>query len=175
MYFVLPCTSTLTVFVQLYFVLRPHILGSVLLKLCGCFSPYNVQLFSRCFIRRRSHLRVEFFDLASHRFQFGFACAAFPFYFSSSLELFSLFFIHNNTVKSCFQGYVLSSPKTLYFFLEKKAVNTVSGLFCNQISFCCRLFTRAKIPMPRAWGPRLMHIYKLDVRLDSHGFPVIRD
>ena len=111
LYFVLPCTLSLTVFVQLYFVLRPHILGSVLLKLCGCFSPYNIQSYSRCFIHGCSHPRVEFFDLASHSFQFGFACAAFPFYFSSSLELFSLFFIHNNTVKSCFQGYVLSSPK----------------------------------------------------------------
>ena len=83
------------------------------------------------------------FNLASHRFQFGFACAAFPFYFSSSLQLFGSFFIHNNTVKSCFQGNVLSSPKILYFF-------TVSGLFRNQISFCFRLFTRAKIPMARA-------------------------
>ena len=64
--------------------------------------------------------------------------------FFTSLQLFVLFFIHNNTMKSCFQGYVLSSPKILYFYLEKKAVNTVSGLFRNQISFCCRLFTRAK-------------------------------
>ena len=40
-----------------------------------------------------------------------------------------------NTVKSCFQGYVLLSPKTLYFFLEKKAVNTVSGLFLQSNQF----------------------------------------
>ena len=114
-------------------------LGSVLLKACGCFSLYNFQSFSRCFIRRRSHPRVEFFDLASHvashRFQFSFACAAFPLYFSSSLQLFGLFFINNNTVKSCFQGYVLSSPKILYFFLGKKAVNTISGLFSQSNQF----------------------------------------
>ena len=110
-------------------------LGNVLLKSCGCFSPYNFQSFSRCFIRRRSHPRVEFFDLACHRFQFGFACAAFPFYFSSSFQLFGLLFIHNNTVKSCFQGYVLLSPRLLYFFLEKKAVNTVSGLFWQSNQF----------------------------------------
>ena len=40
--------------------------------------------------------------------------------FFTSLQLFGLFFIHNNTAKSCFQGYVLSSRKILYFFLEKK-------------------------------------------------------
>ena len=72
----------------------------------------------------RSEGACQFFDLASHvashRFQFGFACADFPFYFSSSLQLFGLFFIHSNTVKSCFQGYVLSSPKILYFFLGKR-------------------------------------------------------
>ena len=111
-------------------------LGSVfILQSCGCFSHYNFQSFSRCFIRRCSHPRVEFFDLASHRFQFGFACPAFPLYFGSSLHLFGVFFIHNNTVKSCFQGYVLSSPKILYFFLEKKAGNTVSGLFSQSNQF----------------------------------------
>ena len=120
-------------------------LGSVLLKSCGCFSPYKFQSFSRCFIRRRSHLRVEFFDLASHRFQFGFACPAFPFYFSSSLQLFGLFFIHNNTVKSCFQGYVLSSPKILYFFLEKKALKTVSGLFSQSNQFLLQTIYQGQI------------------------------
>ena len=58
----------------------------------------------------------------SHRFQFGFACVAFPFYYSSSLQLFSLFFIHSNTVKSCFQAYVLSSTKIFDYFSNKKAV-----------------------------------------------------
>ena len=110
-------------------------LSSVLLKSCGCFSQYNFQSFSRCFIRHRSHPWVEFFDLASHRFQFGFTCAAFPFYFSSSLQLFGSFFIHNNTVKSCFEGYVLWSPKILYFLLGIKAVNTVSGLFSQSNQF----------------------------------------
>ena len=129
-------------------------LGSVLLMSCGCFSPYNFQSFSHCFIRRRSHPRVEFFDLASHRFQFGFACAALPFYFSSSLQLFGLFFIHNNTVKSCFQGYVVSSPKILYFFLEKKAVNTVSGLFSQSNQFLLQTIYQGQIFRCRARGGR---------------------
>ena len=62
------------------------------------------------FIPRRSHPRVINFQ-PSHRFQFGCACVAFPFYYSYSLQLFGLFFIHSNTVKSCFQAYILSSPK----------------------------------------------------------------
>ena len=47
------------------------------------------------------------------------------FFFSSAIRL---VFIHSNTVKSCFQAYVLSSPKILYFFSEKKSCNAVSGL-----------------------------------------------
>ena len=55
----------------------------------------------------------------SLRSQFGFALAAFPFYSSSFLQLFGLFFIHSNTVKSCFQAYVLFSQNRLYFFSKK--------------------------------------------------------
>ena len=52
----------------------------------------SMQLFNRCFlfhcfIRRRSHPRVEFFDLASRHFQFGFAGAV-----STLLQLFDSFF-----------------------------------------------------------------------------------
>ena len=106
-------------------------LGSLLLKSCGRFSPYNFQSFSRCFlfcrfIRRRSHPRVEFLDLASHSFQFGFAHAAFPFYSSSYLQQFGFFFILSNTVflviQFSLQAYVLqSSQKILYFFSKKKS------------------------------------------------------
>ena len=83
-------------------------------------------------------------------------------------------------MKSCFQGYVLSSRKILYFFLEKKNVNTVSGLFRNQIiSFCCRLFTRAKFSDAAREEAvddiKNIYIYKLDVRLDSLALPLIRD
>ena len=63
----------------------------------------------------------------SHSFnQFGFALDAFPFYYSSSLQLFGLFFIHSNAVNSCF--HVVSSPKILYFFLKKKSCNPFSDL-----------------------------------------------
>ena len=82
---------------------------------------------STCFICHRSHPRVVNFRY-SHRFQFGFARVAFPFYYSSSLQLFGLFFIHSNTVKSSFQAYVFSSPKILYFFSKKRSCNAVSGL-----------------------------------------------
>ena len=99
-------------------------LGSLLLKSCGCFSPYNFQSFSHCFlfccfIRRRSHVRVEFLDLASHSFQFGFAHAAFPFYSSSYLQKFGYFFILSNTV---FFTSLCSSvhPKDIIFLFEKK-------------------------------------------------------
>ena len=69
---------------------------------------------STCFIRRRC------------KFQFCFALVAFLFYYSSSLQLFGLFFIHSNTVKSCY--HVVSSQKILYFFSKKKSCNAVSGL-----------------------------------------------
>ena len=80
---------------------------------------------SRVFIRRRSHPRVEFLDLASHSFQFGFAHATFPFYSSSYLQQFGFFFILSNTVflviQFSLQAYVLqSSQKISYFFSEKK-------------------------------------------------------
>ena len=39
--------------------------------------------------------------------------------------------IHSNTVKSCFQAYVFSSPKILYFFSEKKAVMPFQVRFRN--------------------------------------------
>ena len=151
--------------------------GSLLLKQCGCLSPYNIQsealsiklsplhgnwtlslallyfvagllsikkctlssctfhFFKPVFVISWSSLwqtnfipstvRPVSFAVAvnfrlSHRFQFGFARVAFPFYYSSSLQLFGLFFIHSNTVKSCFQAYVLSSPKILYFSSKKK-------------------------------------------------------
>ena len=78
------------------------------------FPSFSRCFLFHCFIRRRSHPRVEFFDLASHRFQFGFAPAVFPFYSSSYLQLFGLFYIHSNTVQFCLQAYVLSSQKILY-------------------------------------------------------------
>ena len=104
---------------RLYFVLRPQVDRSSAASYSSHAAVFRLTTFSHSaavFIRRRSRPRVEFFDLASHRFQFGFACAAFAFYFSSSLQLFGLFFIHNNTVKSRFQGYVLSSPKIIFLF-----------------------------------------------------------
>ena len=133
LYFVLPCTLSLTVFVRLYFVLQPQsfssFLGSLLLKSCGCFSPYNFQSFGHCFlfccfVRRRSHPRVEFLDLASHSFQFGFAHAAFPFY-TSYLQQFGFFFILSNTVLLVIQFSLQSlrssvSPKDIIFLFEKK-------------------------------------------------------
>ena len=124
LYFVLPCTLSLTEFVRLYFVLQPQVFQLVvrqpLTQVVGLFFAVQrpvIQLcfLFHCFIRHRSHPRVEFFDLAPHRFQFGFACAAFPFYSSSYLQLFGFFFIHSNTVKFCLQAYVLSSLKRLYF------------------------------------------------------------
>ena len=75
---------------------------------------------STCFICRR----CKFSTFSS--FQFGFARVPFPFYYSSSLQLFGLFFIHSNTVKSCF--HVVSSPKILYFFSKIKSCNAVSDL-----------------------------------------------
>ena len=135
LYFVLPCTLSLTVFVRLYFVLQPQVFQLVprqylILKSCGCFSPYSFQSFSRCFlfcrfIRRCSHPRVEFLNLASHSFQFGLAHAAFPFYSSSYLQQFGFFFILSNTVffviQFSLQAYVLQSfQKILYFFSKKE-------------------------------------------------------
>ena len=83
-----------------------------------------------CFIRRCSHPHVVNFR-PSHRSQFGFSRVAFPFYYSSSLQLLGLFFIHSNTEKSCFQAYILSSPKILYFFTKKKAVMPFQVWFRN--------------------------------------------
>ena len=40
----------------------------------------------------------------------------------NSVLLVSLVLIHSNTVKSCFQACVFSSPKILYFFSKRKAV-----------------------------------------------------
>ena len=82
--------------------------------------------YSSCvFICRRSHPQVEFLDLASHSFQFGFTHAAFSFYSSSYLQQFGFFFILSNTVflviQFSLQAYILqSSQKILYFFLKKK-------------------------------------------------------
>ena len=41
------------------------------------------------------------------------------FFLSSYLLLFSLFYIHSNTVQFRLQAYVLSSPKIFYFFSKK--------------------------------------------------------
>ena len=96
LFFVLPCTLSLTEFVRLYFVLQPQVFQLVVRQPLT-LVVHNFQLFNHCFlfhyfIRRRSHPRVEIFDLASHRFQFGFARAVFPFYSSSNLQLFGSFF-----------------------------------------------------------------------------------
>ena len=130
LYFVLPCTLSLTVFVRLYFVLQPQVFQLVLrqplTQVMGLFFTVQMPVIQPlflfcCFIRRRSHSRVEFLDLASHSFQIGFAHAAFSFYSSSYLQQFGFFFILSNTVKSCLQAYVLqSSQKILYFFSKKK-------------------------------------------------------
>ena len=119
LYFVLPCTLYLTVFVWLYFVLRPHLFQLVprqpLTQVVRLFfavqlnSPIIQPLFSlHCFIRRRCHPRVEFC-----------VAAVFSFYSSSYLQLFGFFYIHSNTLKFCLQAYVFSSQKILYFFWKK--------------------------------------------------------
>ena len=124
MHFVFNCIC----FVCLYFVLRYQIFQLVfrqpLTQVVRLFFAVqlNFQSFSRCFlfrcfIRRRSHPRVDFF-----------APAVFPFYSSSYLQLFGFFYIHSNTVQFCLQTYVLSSQKILYFFSKKIICNTVSGL-----------------------------------------------
>ena len=96
----------------LYFsFLRTGFCNLLIFSLTNKFHSFDS---STCFIRRRCRNFRP-----SHRFQFGFARVAFPFYYSSSLQLFGLFFIHSNTVKSCFQAYVLSSQKRLYFFSKK--------------------------------------------------------
>ena len=49
--------------------------------------------------------------------KFGFARAAFLFYYFSSHQVLGLFFINSNTLKSCLQAqYILCFPKRLYFF-----------------------------------------------------------
>ena len=70
---------------------------------------------STCFIRRC----CKFSNFSSFSILF---CSS-RFYlllYSSSLHLFGLFFIHSNTVKYCFQTYVLSSPKNIIFLSKKK-------------------------------------------------------
>ena len=81
-----------------------------------------------CFIRRRSYPRVEFFALAFHRFQFGFASVAFPFNSTSYLQLFDVFFIHSTTVRSCLQAYVLSSQKNIIFVFEKRKLEVKTAV-----------------------------------------------
>ena len=58
-------------------------------------------------------------NLASHRFQFGFACAAFTFYFSSLLFSYSACSL-SIIIQSCFQGYVSQSNQFLLqtFYIE---------------------------------------------------------
>ena len=48
--------------------------------------------------------------------KFGFARAAFLFYYFSSPHVLALFFINSNALKSCLRAYVLCFPKRLYFF-----------------------------------------------------------
>ena len=75
LYFVLPCTLSLTVFVRLYFVLRFQVLQLVLwqplTQVVRLFSAVQLPVIQPLFfpvIRRRSHpRRVEFFYLVSHR------------------------------------------------------------------------------------------------------------
>ena len=74
---------------------------------------------STCFIRCRSHPHVVNFR-PSHRFPFGFARIAIPFYYSSSLQLFCLFFIHSNTVKVLFSSLRSFFPKNIIFLFGKK-------------------------------------------------------
>ena len=99
-------------------------------------SSHSAAVFSSAvsFAIALMHPRVEFWDIASHSFQFGFAHAAFPFYSSSYLQQFGFFFILSNTVfliiQFSLQAYVLQfSQKMLYFFSKKKrSWKTVSGL-----------------------------------------------
>ena len=88
------------------------------------------RIFRSSFSSFRNRLRL---------FQFGFPCFA-----STFLLLFSLFFIHNNTVKSCFQGYVLSPQKYYIYFWKKickyrfrfvltiKSVNLPGLIICQE-------------------------------------------
>ena len=57
-----------------------------------------------------SSFSIRFFSCSFSLVLFG---------FSSAIRL---VLIHSNTVKSCFQAYVFSSQKILYFFSKKKAV-----------------------------------------------------
>ena len=93
-------------------------------KLCGCY-PSREAVF-RCttsshsaadavfsstvlFVVALNIELVKFFDLASHRFQFGFSRAAFPFY-SSYLQLFGSFFIHSK-----YSAVLFSSVRNSFF------------------------------------------------------------
>ena len=64
-----------------------------------------------------SSSRSKFSTFSSFSIRFCSCCfSLLLFFFSSAIRL---VLIHSNTVKSCFQAYVLSSPKISYFFLEK--------------------------------------------------------
>ena len=111
---------------RLYFVLRPQVVPRQrLAQVVWLFFAVQLSVIQPLFYSPSLSSSSRIFRSRFSSFPIRFRLCRFSlllfFYFSSSLQLFGLFFIHNNTVKSCFQGYVLSSPKILSFFLEKQS------------------------------------------------------
>ena len=78
--------------------------------------------------------------------KFGFARAAFLFYYFSSPHVLALFFINSNALKSCLQAYVLCFPKRLYFFSKNYIPVSVADYL-----------PRSNFPM-REWRRPFMYI-----------------
>ena len=102
------------VYTLLYFsFLQTSFCNLLIFSLTNKFHSFDS---STCFICRR----CKFSTFSS--FSIRFCSCRFSlllFFFSSAIRL---VLTHSNTVKSCFQAYVFSSPKMLYFFSKKKAV-----------------------------------------------------
>ena len=167
---------------RLYFVLRPQVFQLVprqrLTQVVRPFFDVQLPVIQPLFYSPllSSSSRIFQSSFSSFPIRFRLCCFSLLLFFTS-LQLFGLFFIHNNTV--LFSRLRPFLPKNIFLF-GKKPLNTVSGLFYNQISFCCKLFTRAKFSYAAREEAvddinKYIYIYKLDVRLDSLAFPVIRD
>ena len=102
-------------------------------------------------------------------------CRFFLLLFFTSLQLFGLFFIHNNTVLFSRLGSFL--PKNIIFLFGKKGCKYRFRFVSQSNQFLLQTIYQGQIFLCRAWGGRgwYKYIYKLDVRLDSHAFRVIRD
>ena len=123
LYFVLPCTLSLTVFVRLYFVLQTQVFQLIprqrLTQVVRLFFAVQFPIIQPLFYSSSLSLSSRIFQCSFSSFSIRFRLCRFSvLLFFTPLQLCGLFFIHNNTVLfSRFRSFL---PKNIIFLFGKK-------------------------------------------------------